>query len=404
MTRAETKFRRLMFAQDTGSAIVGPARADIYFGAGAEAARMAGRIRNPGQFTMLIPRELDPVEAARAVPLPPERAGVFRATDGRRHDRSDRRGCSAAGAEACCGGPTRPGAETKGAAAAMSRRHPLSDEDHALWTGFVRSIKPLRRVQRLAEPLAGEKLSSQPPPAAPRPVARLETLPEKKPPALAPLGRRLKQRVARGREAIDARLDLHGYTQTEAHAELFRFLQRAQANGARMALVVTGKGMGRGSDQRERGVLKRQVPMWLSCRNSDRWLSDSRTRISAMAEKARCMSGCGERAEDFAINLIIGLPTQAQETVKFVCKDDALDRSSASCPRLPKPNRDQSRTPDDLRGKDLFDKGLLDRGLADKGLADKGLADKQAFAQVEKWMATIRELSYERPEHTKFRG
>ena len=49
-------------------------------------------------------------------------------------------------------------------------------------------------------------------------------------------------------------------------------------------------------------------------------------------------------------------------------------------------------TPDDLRGKDLFDKGLLDRGLADKGLACKGLADMQAFAQVEKWMATIREL------------
>jgi membrane-bound lytic murein transglycosylase A len=71
-----TKFRRLMFAQDTGSAIVGPARADIYFGAGAEAARMAGRIRNAGQFMMLIPRELDPV-AARAVPLPPERAGFF---------------------------------------------------------------------------------------------------------------------------------------------------------------------------------------------------------------------------------------------------------------------------------------------------------------------------------------
>ena len=59
---------------------------------------------------------------------------------------------------------------------------------------------------------------------------------------------------------------------------------------------------------------------------------------------------------------------------------------------------------DDLRGKDLFDKGLLDRGLADRSLADKGLADKQAFAQVEKWMATIRELSYERPAHTKFRG
>src|SRR5208282_2943155 len=75
--KAGTKFRRLVFAQDTGSAIVGPARADIYFGAGDEAARMAGRIRNNGQFVMLIPRELDPVEAARAVPLPPERPGFF---------------------------------------------------------------------------------------------------------------------------------------------------------------------------------------------------------------------------------------------------------------------------------------------------------------------------------------
>ena len=69
--KAGTKFRRLMFAQDTGSAIVGPARADIYFGAGDEAAQIAGRIRNPGQFVMLLPRELDPLAAAGNVPLPP---------------------------------------------------------------------------------------------------------------------------------------------------------------------------------------------------------------------------------------------------------------------------------------------------------------------------------------------
>jgi len=75
--KAGTKFRRLMFAQDTGSAIVGPARADIYFGAGDEAARMAGRIRNPGQFVMLLPRELDPQANADNVPLPPERPGFF---------------------------------------------------------------------------------------------------------------------------------------------------------------------------------------------------------------------------------------------------------------------------------------------------------------------------------------
>ena len=72
-----TKFDRLVIAQDTGSAIVGPARADVYFGAGDEAARIAGRIKNPGDFVMLIPRELDPVEAGRDTPLPPERPSAF---------------------------------------------------------------------------------------------------------------------------------------------------------------------------------------------------------------------------------------------------------------------------------------------------------------------------------------
>jgi membrane-bound lytic murein transglycosylase A len=66
-----------MIAQDTGSAIVGPARADIYFGAGDEAARIAGRIKNPGTFVMLVPRELDPVAAGSDVPLPPTRPGIF---------------------------------------------------------------------------------------------------------------------------------------------------------------------------------------------------------------------------------------------------------------------------------------------------------------------------------------
>ena len=68
-----TKFRRLMIAQDTGSAIVGPARADIYFGAGEEAGRIAGRIKNPARFVMLMPRALDPLEAGRQMPLPEPR-------------------------------------------------------------------------------------------------------------------------------------------------------------------------------------------------------------------------------------------------------------------------------------------------------------------------------------------
>src|SRR5271169_259620 len=71
--KATTKFDRLVVAQDTGSAIVGPARADIYFGAGDEAARIAGRIKNPGQFVMFLPRALDPVDAGHNMPLPLER-------------------------------------------------------------------------------------------------------------------------------------------------------------------------------------------------------------------------------------------------------------------------------------------------------------------------------------------
>jgi len=68
--KGESSFRRLMIAQDTGSAIVGPARADLYWGAGDDAARIAGRIRHPGRFVMLLPRELDMIAAGRHMPLP----------------------------------------------------------------------------------------------------------------------------------------------------------------------------------------------------------------------------------------------------------------------------------------------------------------------------------------------
>jgi membrane-bound lytic murein transglycosylase A len=63
-------FRRLMIAQDTGSSIVGPTRADLYWGAGDDAGRIAGRIRHPGRFVMLLPRELDIVAAGSEMPLP----------------------------------------------------------------------------------------------------------------------------------------------------------------------------------------------------------------------------------------------------------------------------------------------------------------------------------------------
>ena len=63
-------FRRLMIAQDAGSATVGPARADLYWGAGDDAGHIAGCFRHSGRFVMLLPRELDMIEAGRQMPLP----------------------------------------------------------------------------------------------------------------------------------------------------------------------------------------------------------------------------------------------------------------------------------------------------------------------------------------------
>ena len=78
----------------------------------------------------------------------------------------------------------------------------------------------------------------------------------------------MKRSVARGKDTIDARLDLHGLTQHEAHDTLLRFLRSASARDARLVLVITGKGKLSGKrdvgGDRERGVLRRQVPQWLS--------------------------------------------------------------------------------------------------------------------------------------------
>jgi len=75
--KPETKFRRLMFAQDTGSAIIGPARADIYFGHGEDVSHIAGRIKQYGQFVMLVPQSVavnaTAVIAATDIPLPKPR-------------------------------------------------------------------------------------------------------------------------------------------------------------------------------------------------------------------------------------------------------------------------------------------------------------------------------------------
>jgi DNA-nicking Smr family endonuclease len=69
--------------------------------------------------------------------------------------------------------------------------------------------------------------------------------------------------LSRGRKDIDARIDLHGLTQTRAHRALLRFLQNASGEGLTFVLVITGKGRSTGPDA-ERGVLRRQVPQWLA--------------------------------------------------------------------------------------------------------------------------------------------
>ena len=83
---SKTPFHRLMIAQDTGSAIVGPARADLYFGAGVDAGKVAGRLKNTMRFVILVPKSLDPSARGRLVPVPDARpsekiAKLFPQTD-----------------------------------------------------------------------------------------------------------------------------------------------------------------------------------------------------------------------------------------------------------------------------------------------------------------------------------
>jgi len=137
------------------------------------------------------------------------------------------------------------------------RRRILSADERVLWTAITKSIAPLRDSDTAEDGETSERILEQ----IETHSAKTEPARNMLPPALAPLGRRMRTRVARGKEAIDGRLDLHGLTQSEAHTALLRFLRTATSRDARLVLVITGKG-GRGDA--ERGVLKRQVPQWLS--------------------------------------------------------------------------------------------------------------------------------------------
>jgi DNA-nicking Smr family endonuclease len=144
------------------------------------------------------------------------------------------------------------------------RRRKLSEEERDLWGRITRSIAPLRRKPILADPADATATPNKPKPApSARPHAAVVGAAPNPAPRLQPLDRRQKQRLARGTESIDARIDLHGKTQGEAHVALLRFLRGAQADGAKFVLVITGKGARATDIWSERGVLKRQVPLWL---------------------------------------------------------------------------------------------------------------------------------------------
>jgi DNA-nicking Smr family endonuclease len=147
----------------------------------------------------------------------------------------------------------------------MRRRRPptLTSEERQLWAQVARSVKPLKG--RALDPELVPHAPDSPPATNVEPSLppnRARSAP--KLPPLVPLERRTVSALRRGRQGIEAVIDLHGMRQDEAHAALRGFLHRSQAAGLKVVLVVTGKGAaGVDSAFGERGVLRRVVPHWL---------------------------------------------------------------------------------------------------------------------------------------------
>ena len=153
----------------------------------------------------------------------------------------------------------------------MRRRQgrPLTGEEIQLWSHVARTVKPFSgrslpvppdgtTESEVAPPLPGEVAPPSPRQADPASPPRPALAP------LVPLERRTLTALRRGTQSLEAVLDLHGLRQSQAHDRLRGFLLREQQRGARLVLVITGKGAaGTAMDGDERGVLKRMVPHWL---------------------------------------------------------------------------------------------------------------------------------------------
>ncbi len=130
----------------------------------------------------------------------------------------------------------------------------------------MRSVRPLDPADTVAPPTVTPTKPVRrpaPPPAQPGPAVDI-----------ASIDRKTARKIERGRMGIEARIDLHGDTQAVAHTRLARFIASQAVAGAKSVLVITGKG----SDEREpfaersRGVLRRQVPMWLAAPDLRRYV------------------------------------------------------------------------------------------------------------------------------------
>jgi len=134
---------------------------------------------------------------------------------------------------------------------------PKPDPERGLWQRATRDVKPL--AQR-PEPVPTPAPTKPKPTAAPSVAPPLmPSAPEPAPPLdrFAGIDRANAERLKRGKHPVEARIDLHGMTQDEAHRALAAFIRGARASGKRCVLVITGRGRLGG------GILKSAVPRWL---------------------------------------------------------------------------------------------------------------------------------------------
>jgi DNA-nicking Smr family endonuclease len=156
-------------------------------------------------------------------------------------------------------------------AATDKRRRLVSDADARLWEALTREVKPLtgRELPPQAAPKKHEPAAA-PKPKPPPPSSPLPRVPVPLPTAAkatAPgIDKASATRLKRGQMAIDARLDLHGMTQDEAHRVLEAFVASRYAADRRNLLIITGKGFNPAAREPDAaaGVLRRMVPRWLN--------------------------------------------------------------------------------------------------------------------------------------------